>query len=152
MTFDNIPLYEAIFRAWGREDARGRPYIENPRAEHWGTKRESRDKLARAIRDEMDVDDGGKFRMDDMITEWIAFHKTANGKAALTVETGLTHGWQCYYKNRGNGPCSNEIHLDHVIPRSKGGQDIVEHLQISCGTHNTERGNKAIEDYLGGTP
>jgi 5-methylcytosine-specific restriction endonuclease McrA len=34
----------------------------------------------------------------------------------------------------------NEIHLDHVIPESKGGQTSVSNLQVTCGKCNLEKG------------
>ena len=31
-------------------------------------------------------------------------------------------------------------HLDHILPRSLGGQDVMENVQWSCPTHNISKG------------
>ena len=35
-------------------------------------------------------------------------------------------------------------HIDHVIPRSKGGTDEISNLVLSCDTCNMKRGNRLI--------
>ena len=45
-------------------------------------------------------------------------------------------------------PCSEELHLDRIIPGSKGGRYVVENCMLTCTKHNISRGDKSIEDYL----
>jgi 5-methylcytosine-specific restriction endonuclease McrA len=45
----------------------------------------------------------------------------------------------------------NEIHIDHVIPESKGGPTNIQNLQVTCRKCNTEKGalsESAFEDKL----
>lgn len=48
--------------------------------------------------------------------------------------------------------CSNkyqikDFHIDHIIPKSKGGGDYYENYQLLCGHCNTTKGNRPME-YL----
>ncbi len=38
------------------------------------------------------------------------------------------------------------IHFDHIIPWSKGGETILENLQVLCKTHNLAKGNIGYDD------
>ncbi len=40
-----------------------------------------------------------------------------------------------------------EITLDHIIPQSRGGLNIIENLVIACFRCNQSKGNKSIEDF-----
>lgn len=43
-----------------------------------------------------------------------------------------------------------DLTLDHIVPRSRGGSNCVENLQVLCMKCNTTRGNKPCKIY--GTP
>ena len=47
-------------------------------------------------------------------------------------------GLRCVYC--GVDLLKNEVHLDHVIPESKGGPTSLNNLQVTCGKCNLEKG------------
>lgn len=47
-------------------------------------------------------------------------------------------GLRCVYC--GLDLLKNDVHLDHVIPESKGGSTSVSNLQVTCGKCNLEKG------------
>lgn len=40
------------------------------------------------------------------------------------------------------------LQIDHILPRSKGGQDIESNLQLLCGSCNTIKGNRPMESLM----
>jgi 5-methylcytosine-specific restriction endonuclease McrA len=52
----------------------------------------------------------------------------------------LRDGHQCQYCGR--RPQLRELNIDHVVPRSRGGQDSWENLVISCRTCNLRKGRR----------
>lgn len=51
-------------------------------------------------------------------------------------------GWRCVYC----GTSTGRMTLDHVIPRSKGGESIWENVVTSCATCNHKKGNRTLEE------
>jgi 5-methylcytosine-specific restriction endonuclease McrA len=51
-------------------------------------------------------------------------------------------GWRCVYC----GTSSGRMTLDHVIPRSKGGESVWENVVTSCGPCNLRKGDKLPEE------
>ena len=41
-----------------------------------------------------------------------------------------------------------EIHLDHVIPESRGGPTTVDNLQVTCRKCNTSKGVLTEEEFM----
>lgn len=63
----------------------------------------------------------------------------------------LRDGFCCVYCGRdlrNAGP--REVHLDHITPRSLGGDNDAMNLITACAACNCARGNRAIEDYAPG--
>ena len=52
----------------------------------------------------------------------------------------LRDGFQCQYC--GKRPQQRDLNIDHVVPRSRGGQDSWENLVISCRTCNLKKGRR----------
>lgn len=74
--------------------------------------------------------------------------RAAEGKThALPLELSLTilerDEWQCYYcgENLRDVPAGKR-HIDHFIPKSKGGQDIPENLVTSCQPCNLTKNDR----------
>ena len=51
-------------------------------------------------------------------------------------------GWQCVYC----GDRSGRLTLDHVVPRSRGGDSVWENVVTSCAPCNLRKGNRLPEE------
>jgi 5-methylcytosine-specific restriction endonuclease McrA len=51
-------------------------------------------------------------------------------------------GWQCVYC----GTTAGRLTLDHVIPRSRGGESVWENVVTSCAPCNMKKGNRLPEE------
>ena len=87
------------------------------------------------------------------IDAWRQFRKTPTSyddkkKLDIIVELCERNGPTCFYSDRGLGDCSDDVHLDRIRPGSRGGEYTIANCVLSCGRHNTMRGDKAIEEFL----
>ena len=51
-------------------------------------------------------------------------------------------GWRCVYCGTANG----RLTLDHVTPRSRGGESVWENVVTSCAPCNLRKGNRTLEE------
>jgi 5-methylcytosine-specific restriction endonuclease McrA len=51
-------------------------------------------------------------------------------------------GWRCVYC----GTTSGRLTLDHVVPRSRGGDSVWENVVTSCAPCNLKKGNRLLEE------
>ncbi len=51
-------------------------------------------------------------------------------------------GWRCVYC----GTSAGRLTLDHVVPRSRGGDSIWENVVTACSTCNHKKGNKLVHE------
>ena len=51
-------------------------------------------------------------------------------------------GWRCVYC----GTSSGRLTLDHVVPRSRGGDSVWENVVTSCAPCNLRKGNRLLEE------
>ena len=51
-------------------------------------------------------------------------------------------GWRCAYC----GTTSGRLTLDHVVPRSRGGESIWENVVTACAPCNHKKGNRTLEE------
>ena len=51
-------------------------------------------------------------------------------------------GWRCQYC----GTSTGKLTLDHVVPRSRGGDSVWENVVTSCGPCNLRKGNRLLEE------
>jgi len=55
---------------------------------------------------------------------------------------------ECYWRHNFPGECSNDLHLDRLLPGKRGGTYEDKNVVISCGYHNISRGKKPIEEQV----
>jgi 5-methylcytosine-specific restriction endonuclease McrA len=51
-------------------------------------------------------------------------------------------GWRCVYCGTANG----RLTLDHVVPRSRGGDSVWENVVTSCAPCNLRKGNRLLHE------
>jgi 5-methylcytosine-specific restriction endonuclease McrA len=51
-------------------------------------------------------------------------------------------GWRCAYC----GAATGRLTLDHVLPRSRGGDSVWENVVTSCAPCNLRKGNRTLEE------
>ncbi len=51
-------------------------------------------------------------------------------------------GWRCAYCGTSGG----RLTLDHVVPRSRGGDSVWENVVTSCAPCNLQKGNRLLEE------
>jgi 5-methylcytosine-specific restriction endonuclease McrA len=51
-------------------------------------------------------------------------------------------GWRCVYC----GTAGGRLTLDHVVPRSRGGDSVWENVVTSCAPCNLRKGNRLLEE------
>jgi 5-methylcytosine-specific restriction endonuclease McrA len=51
-------------------------------------------------------------------------------------------GWRCVYCGDG----TSRLTLDHVVPRSRGGDSVWENVVTSCATCNHKKGNRLLHE------
>ncbi len=51
-------------------------------------------------------------------------------------------GWRCAYCGTGAG----RLTLDHVVPRSRGGESVWENVVTACAPCNHRKGNRTVEE------
>ncbi len=143
MTFDELPLFEAIYDLRREMETDG----EAPGSDSWTSDEGKRVELTRRLLAKLIANVDQRF-----IDAWIRFRKGSDvdgkKKTELTIEVARAHGTRCFYANRGLGECSTDIDLDRIVPGSRGGKYTVENCVISCGRHNRSRGDASIEDLL----
>ncbi|MCW3127982.1 MAG: endonuclease [Bacteroidetes bacterium] len=72
--------------------------------------------------------------------EIVIKHKTKrNPSERLKVQVLMRDGNKC--KLCGVTVTGDSIHFDHIFPWSKGGETILENLQVLCEHHNLAKGN-----------
>ncbi len=141
MTFDELPLYQAVHRVYTS--------VEKPGSDDWisnSAKTAYRLVLMQIVESGSWTEQGIPYSMERVVEVWRDLRKVP--KTRLKCEVSLTHGSTCFYANRGAGPCSNEVDLDRILPETRGGQYTVENCIIVCSTHNRSRGDRTIEDFL----
>jgi hypothetical protein len=82
----------------------------------------------------------------DVIEMCVTWRKQAT--ARTKAEIAAAHGYGCFWRHRGKGPCCDEVEGGHVVPRCAGADLTVANGMIECRAHNNQRRERSIEEYL----
>ena len=153
-------LFENIERVWislGRQPTdreMKQPlsnYSKNPYLTRFGTWRNALQAFVEFINsDHQEVNEDNKNQTDvsaDKPTEKeIVFkHKTKrNPSERLKVQVLMRDGNKC--RLCGITVTGENIHFDHILAWSKGGETTLENIQVLCETHNLAKGNVGYND------
>ena len=144
MTFNELPLYQAVHRVYTS--------VEKPGSDDWisaSAKTAYRLVLMQIVESGSWTEQGIPYSMERVVEVWRDLRKNPNNR--LKCEVSLAHGPRCFYADRGLGPCSDELDLDRIIPETRGGRYTLENCMIVCSTHNRARGDRTIEHFLAAT-
>lgn len=79
----------------------------------------------------------------------------ARKMAATVGDTNLITAWEAKWKSKKTVACywcrkrvkTSQVHVDHVVPLSKGGEHSVENLCVSCAKCNLTKQAKLPEEF-----
>ncbi len=71
----------------------------------------------------------------------IRYNDERNKRLLYGEQGGYCHGCELHFELR-------NFHVDHIIPRSKGGTDHISNLQLLCGACNSLKGDRPHEYLL----
>ena len=71
----------------------------------------------------------------------IRYNDIKNKKYLYGEQGGYCYGCQSHFEIQ-------HFHIDHIIPRVKGGTDHISNLQLLCGFCNSTKGTKTQEELL----
>ncbi len=142
MTFDELPLFVAVWKVYMQTDQRG--------SDEW-TGRKSRAMykavLQQIVDDDSFTEGGIPWGIDRVIDVWLQIRKGGE-KIKTLCETAESYGLECWYRYRVSTPCSGDVDLDRLRPGSRGGVYCLSNCVIACSFHNRSRGDKPIEDFI----
>ena len=58
----------------------------------------------------------------------------------MREQVELRAGWRCEYCRAPQGVCAYTFHLEHIIPRSKGGAHAATNYVLACFPRNSAKG------------
>lgn len=90
------------------------------------------------------VERGGEVHIADA-DRWFAKKKPAR-KSLPRAEVVARDGYRCVYCEK--SVSLQTAHVDHVIPKSRGGSDNIDNLVTACGPCNTRKSAKTPEEWL----
>ncbi|HEY4107322.1 MAG TPA: HNH endonuclease, partial [Polyangiaceae bacterium] len=83
---------------------------------------------------------GGALRVPRVL-HLLRYERTPRATVRLTRSNlMLRDGYQCQYCAR--RPGHRELNVDHVLPRSRGGEDSWDNLVVSCRSCNLKKGRR----------
>ena len=70
-----------------------------------------------------------------------AYNSLENKKYLYGEQGGYCNGCESHFELR-------HLHIDHIVPRAKGGTDHISNLQLLCGACNSLKGTKSHDELL----
>lgn len=64
------------------------------------------------------------------------------------IEVARLHGRCCFWLNRDKGPCCDTAECGHLWQNCFGGPMTKENCVIECRSHNNQRREMSVEDYI----
>lgn len=116
----------------------GDPIRDSDRLEYAKQIRDVYSRLHQTVEFPWDVSD-----VIELATKWRKGTPTK-----LKADIAIAHGFECFWRERGKGPCSDEAEAGHILPASSGAQLSVANGLIECRAHNNQRRDRTIEEYL----
>ena len=56
----------------------------------------------------------------------------------------LRAGWRCEYCRAPQEVCGYRFHVEHILPRARGGTDDISNLALACGPCNFAKGVRTV--------
>ncbi len=131
------PLYEEIRKPLSK-------YSPKPYEKRFGTWRKALESFIEYINSNNDeiqeIEENEQEEKHSNTIKIAAKHKTKrNISLRLKVQVLMKDGNKC--KLCGITVTGEDIHFDHIKPWSKGGETVLENLQVLCAAHNLAKGN-----------
>ena len=131
------PLYEEIKKPFSK-------YSPKPYEKRFGTWRKALEAFIEYINSDKDenqeTEENGQDEKHFDAVETEFKHKTKrNISERLKVQVLMRDGNKC--KLCGITVTGENIHFDHIKPWAKGGETILENIQVLCALHNLAKGN-----------
>ena len=70
-----------------------------------------------------------------------AYNSAGNKRYLYGEQGGYCNGCATHFEPR-------HFHVDHIVPRAKGGNDHISNLQLLCGSCNATKGQKSHEELI----
>lgn len=143
ITFDDLPLLEAVRKLFARSD-----FV---RTESLLIEQVGREWVLQQIIASLPREYVGEYSFERILLSVNQFRKLSQAhlKKRLIV---LEHARkmvvaECFYKGKVGSECSVEVDLDRVKPGDRGGEYTVDNTVLSCSRHNRQRGCKEVVKY-----
>lgn len=86
------------------------------------------------------------FSIDDIVHWDTVMRKNKNTQ--VKVKVAERHGVRCFWEGRGKGACCDEVECGHLWQSCKGGPLSIENCVIECRSHNNQRREMSVEEYI----
>ena len=93
--------------------------------------------------------------ISEVIKAWLNYRKSGEVGSSRIIEVALDRQqYICFYRKYDPRPFTSQkcnhlskVHVDHLTPISKGGNDNPDNLVLACRFHNSEKGDRSLEEY-----